>query len=136
MSYRQRELKPTCSMGGCVKPVVNMNDYDPMMLKAMGMGMNTKMCSDCNFWITQFNHPYAVVSWANDNKLWHYRLGSKDSSMKGFDGRLWQITNTVTGESVEWDNVWSQGTIPEHLHNMFLDVRPLVTMTEIRHGRQ
>ena len=135
MSYRQRELKPTCSTGGCMNPVVNMRHYDHRILKAMGTVMNRKMCSTCNFWMKQFNHPYAVVSWCN-NELWHYRLSSKDSPMKGFYGALWRITDTVTGVSVEWDNVWSQGAIPAHLHEKFLNVRPLVTMTQLRRGRR
>lgn len=134
MSYRHRELKKTCSVKGCVNQVVNMRSYDPNMVRLTGTLLNKDRCSHCNFWINQFNHPYAVISWAN-NKLWHYRLCSNKNHLKGFYGALWSIKSLNTGETVEWDNVWSQGEIPEHLHEKFLNSRPLVEMTIIRHGR-
>jgi hypothetical protein len=48
--------------------------------------------------------------------------------MKGFYGDVFTITRTDTNEVFRWNNVWYQGPIPEALHWLFLQTRPLVRL--------
>jgi len=112
------ELYKQCATIGCNKQV---KDYRQQQGK--------ETCFACEYWYTQLANPQdtAVVAWDN-GELVHYRLCSKDSDMKGFYGDVFTITKEKTGEVFRWNNVWYQGPIPEALHGLFLETRPLVRL--------
>ena len=59
------------------------------------------------FWLEEIAQGNGVVV---EGK--HYRISKSDSRIKGFGGRKWTI-KFHNGTTVETDNLWTQGEIPE-----------------------
>ncbi len=96
----------------CGKPI-NADHYIPEFAEKM---KERKLCFSCNLWTEHHeldkNRKFAVI----DGK--HYVISN--SGLKGMCGTTFTI-RFFDGETVTTDNLWHQGTIPEHLRHLFPD---------------
>lgn len=133
-----------CRKPHCETISVQSNPRIASMFKT-GYYSDTSLCQSCYFWMEKLSVTGIVT--INGNIWTHYMVGSADSSMKGFDGRRWNIkitddegnkqklagTERRVGQSIETDNLWHQGTIPEEYHCMMIKApnHLFVAITEV-----
>ena len=107
------ELKEYCEVPdyGCkvCGGVISTKYYEPTKSRLL----ENTICFSCDFWERTFNEIEKGDRLVIDGDV--YSVGPKDDSpkkFKGHGGHKFVIEVLSTGEIIETDNLWSNGTIP------------------------
>lgn len=97
---------PKCKI--CTQPI----EVNGIIEEDRARMLHVGICYNCDFWMIHFqDRDSALVGRISGE---HYRIGEPNATMKGMSGN--RITIKFNdGRIVETDNLWHQGTIPEHL---------------------
>ena len=97
----------------------NFDEFDTIMSKYM---LKKHMCFNCAFWHTHLDmdrlhperNPFVV-----DGVHYVGSYSTDKSAFKGCGGRLMHVQYNNSDVIHDWNNVWCQGQIPEHMKDDF-----------------
>lgn len=93
---------------------------------------NEKCCFNCAFWINLLERKSNDPNWVIINgSSYTFNPSVKGNSFaKGSAGKKFYCRKLETGEVLVSDNVYHQGSVPEHFKSMFPDTAEFITKEE------